>query len=82
MNIDLNDKQKVKRLIDSGIPCFYRLGFPYVFRSGGDTRLTKEKALELLPNYSPGVGFYVLSLEKHGVEDFLLFNEFTENDLW
>ena len=80
-NIDLNDKNQVKSLIESGIPCFYRFGFPYVFRGDCTRRITKEKALELLPNYSPGIGFYVLSLEKRNSGDYLLFNEFSENDL-
>ena len=80
-NIDLNDKEQVKSLIESGIPCYYRLGFSYHFRSNDTRPISKEEAIDLLPRYSPGWGFYELSLTIRDGQDALLFNEFSENDL-
>ena len=57
----------------------YRYGFGW---KGASTRpLTQEKALELLPKYSFGMGFYEISFTKYHGEDVLLFNEFSENDM-
>jgi hypothetical protein len=44
--------------------------------------MTKEKALELLPKYSFGMGFYELSFINLNGEEVLEFNELSENDMW
>ena len=80
MEINLSDKVQVKGLIDDGIPCYYRCGFRY---KGAEARpISPQKALELLPSYSPGMGFYELCSEKINGKDSLVFNEFSESDLF
>ena len=90
-------KEFAKQWITDGKPCRYRYGFG--FRGAESRPLTKEKALELLPKYSFGMGFYELSFckdtrvvhEQSGpnctvTEPYgnmvLMFNEFSENDMW
>lgn len=89
-------KEFAREWIESGKPCRYRYGF--AFRGASSKSITKEKALELLPKYSFGMGFYNLSFcrdmrvipsgspsctitEANG-EEVLMFNEFSDNDLW
>lgn len=74
--MDLYNKEEVKKAIEEGIHCFYRFGF--AFRGAGKRLITKEKALELLPRYSPGAGFYELAEEPEGI----IFNEYSANDMW
>ena len=88
-------KEFAREWIESGKPCRYRYGFGY--RGTSSKPITKEKALELLPQYSFGMGFYNLSFQRdtrvtgggsnwvstepYG-EQVLMFNELSENDMW
>jgi len=73
-------KEAAKEWIEAGKPCVYRYGWGW---KGASARtITKEKALELLPKYSFGKGFYELSYIKVDGVDTLEFNELSENDMW
>ena len=76
----LSDKTFVKGLIDDDIPCYYRRGLMY--RGAKRQLISKEKALDLLPIYGPEMSFHVLSMEKDGDKDVLVFNEYDANDLY
>lgn len=69
-------KEAAKQWIEAGNPCFYQHGLS--FRGACKGKITKEKALELLPKYSFGMGFY----ELYWVNEGLVFNELGENDLY
>lgn len=90
-------REKAREWIEAGKPCRYRYG--YGFRGALSRPITKEKALELLPKYNFGKGFYELSfcrdtaidhkasgpncMVTHPVgETVLMFNEYSENDMW
>lgn len=73
-------KEFAQQWIEEGNPCVYRYGWGY--RGAGAREITKEKALELLPKYSFGMGFYELSFTKIDDKDTLEFNELSENDMW
>ena len=74
-------KEYAKQWIEDGNPCMYRYG--YAYKGATSRNITKEKALELLPSYSFGMGFYELDFEKDKAsgETVLMFNEFSENDM-
>lgn len=73
-------KESAREWIEAGKPCVYRYGLGW---KGASARpITKEKALELLPKYSFGKGFYELSFIKVDSVDTLEFNELSENDMW
>lgn len=60
-------KEFAKQWIEEGKPCMYRYGYGY---KGASARtISKEKALELLPKYSFGMGFYEISFERNRVVD-------------
>lgn len=61
------------------MPCYFRYG--YAYRGAGESEITKEKALELLPKFSFGMGFYTLNMYKKFGVPVLEFNELGENDL-
>ena len=73
-------KEFAKQWIEEGKPCVYRFGWGW--KGAGARKITKEKALELLPQYSFGKGFYELSFIKIDGVDTLEFNELSENDMW
>lgn len=73
-------KEAAKKWILDGRPCVYRYG--YAYRGAGAIRLEKKKALELLPKYSFGMGFYELSYITIDNVEYLEFNELGENDMW
>lgn len=73
-------KEFAKQWIESGKPCVYRFGWRW--KGAGSLSITKERALELLPKYSFGKGFYELSFIKENGQDVLEFNELGENDMW
>lgn len=75
----METKESAKKWINSNKPCKYRYGFG--FRGACTRELSKEEALELLPKYDFGMGFYELSFIKYNGEEVLLFNEFSENDM-
>ena len=60
-------KEFAKQWITDGKPCRYRYGFG--FRGAASRPLIKEKALEMLPKYSFGMGFYELSYQCDRVVD-------------
>lgn len=75
--------------IKEGKPCIYRHGWAY--RGAYARRLTQEQALELLPKYDFGMGFYEIDFheqsytdKEHGLlyDAVLEFNELGENDLY
>lgn len=71
-------KEEVRQMIEAGVPCYFKYG---LWDSMGSSKpITKEKALELLPHYSFGMGFY----ELHVPEDrsYVKFKELSETDLW
>lgn len=72
-------KEQLAELINMGMPCYYRHGWAY--RGAGEREITKEKALEILPHYSYGMGFYMLKFKKKFCTPVLEFNELGENDL-
>ncbi len=75
-----NDKNEVLEFINNGGKCFYQYGLG--FRGATKRQITKDKALELFPKYSFGMGFYELDWITIDGEDAVLFNEFSENDLY
>lgn len=72
-------KEELKELIAMGMPCYYRHGWAY--RGAGRRPITAEKALELLPSYSYGKGFYMLDFTKEEGIPTLEFNELSELDM-
>ena len=72
-------KEQLTKLINMGMPCYYRHGWAY--RGAGEREIAKEKALELLPHYSYGMSFYMLKFKKKFGTPVLEFNELGENDL-
>ena len=78
--MDFNNKEEVKKAIESGTPCYYRYGFKY--RGAESKRISVEKALELLPKYSPGMGFWELCGETIDGQEVIMFNEYSANDLF
>lgn len=74
-------KEFAKKWIEDGKPCVYRYGWGW--KGAGARSITKEKALELLPKYSFGMGFYELGFIKGSDGGYVLeFNELSENDMW
>lgn len=73
-------KESALEWINEGKPCMYRYGLAY--RGARTQPISKEKALELLPSYSFGMGFYELRFTSYEGIDILLFNEFSANDLY
>ena len=79
MDIKKN-KEFAKQWIDENRPCAYRYG--YAWKGKQAREITQEKALELLPSYSFGMDFYELDFESLNGVQTLVFNEFSENDLY
>ena len=71
-------KEDVKALIESGVPCYYKYGLWDTM--GSAKPITKEKALELLPNYHFETGFYMLIVPED--RSYVKFKELSETDLW
>lgn len=79
MNIDLNNKAEVVAAINSGVPCYKRFGWRW---KGAQARpISKETALTLVPDYSPGIGFYELDTETINGKDSIVFNEYSAADM-
>lgn len=75
----METKEQARQFIENGGKCQYRYG--YAWKGASAHLISKEEALELLPKYGFGKGFYELDwLEKNG-ERILEFNEFSENDM-
>ena len=74
-----NVQMTAKEWIEAGLPCVYRYGWGW---KGAKARpITKEEALEKLPSYSFGIGFYCLHWGRSNGEQVLEFNELSENDM-
>lgn len=79
-DMDLKNKEELKKFIENGLPCYQQFGFSW---KGAVPRLiSKEKALELLPKYSPGMGFWELSERIINNELSLVFTEYSESDMF
>lgn len=74
------DKNVVLEFINNNGKCFYQYGFG--FKGASKRSITKDEALELFPKYSFGMGFYELDWITVDGEDAILFNEYSENDLY
>jgi len=75
-----NTKEFAKQWIEEGKPCIYRYGWRW--KGAKSNYLSKKEALNILPKYDFGKGFYELSFIKKDGEDVLEFNELSENDMW
>ena len=73
-------KENAKAWIEAGKPCIYRYGWAY--KGASAKRISTEEALDLLPKYSFGIGFYELGWMMHEGEEVLEFNELSENDMY
>ena len=80
MNTENTDKKQVAtEWVENGGKCASRYGFAY--RGALARPITAEKAKELLPSYSFGMGFYELMWSTLNGEKVLMFNEYSENDM-
>ena len=74
-------KEYAREWVEGGMPCEYMYGLGY--RGARPRPLSREKALELLPKYSFGTGFYELYFVKNSEgRSVLRFNEYSEDDLY
>lgn len=76
------NKKAAEQWIRDGKPCRYRCGFAW---KGAWLRpLANEEALEILPKYrfTDDPTFYELMWGKDGETEVLIFNEYSESDLW
>lgn len=79
MKLFIETKRAAQEWVENDGKCVYRYGWAY--RGAKAHYITKEKALELLPGYSFGMGFYELDWITFNGETVLEFNELGENDL-
>lgn len=77
--MDLNNKTEVKTNIEAGIPCYRQFGFSW--KGAIPHKISKETALELLPKYSPGMGFWELSERVIDGYPSLVFTEYSASDM-
>lgn len=78
--MNTKEKEEAKTFIENGGKCQFRFG--YAWKGAGARPLTKEQALEKLPKFNFGMGFYELDWMEVNGERVLEFNELGENDLW
>lgn len=71
-------KEEVRQMIEAGVPCYTKYGL--WDSMGSDKPISKEKALELLPHYNFGMGFYELIVPAD--RSYVRFKELSETDLW
>ena len=74
------NKNVVLEFINNNGKCFYQYGFTY--KGASPRQITTEKAIELFPKYDFGMGFWELNWITVDGEDAILFNKFSENDLY
>lgn len=72
----MTTKEEAKQWIEKGGKCMYRYGFAW--KGARAEEITTERALELLPKFSFGMGYYELKF--NGSE--LIFNEYSEGDMF
>lgn len=90
LNVELNVAKEVFKTKDKiindwilkGRPCAFRYGFAY--KGAGCRLLTKAEALDKIRTHSFGMGFYEMYFEIiQSIGDVaLVFNEFSESDMW
>lgn len=78
--MNLNNKIEVTAAINAGMPCYQRYGFRW--KGAIARKISAEKALELLPQYSPGMGFWELRTENISGVESIVFNEYSEADMF
>ena len=78
--MDLNNKEEIKANIEAGFPCYQQFGFSW--KGATPRKISKETALELLPKYSPGMGFWELSERVIYGYPSLVFTEYSESDMF
>lgn len=79
-NMNLNNKEELKGFIENGVPCYQQFGFSW--KGAVPHKISKETALELLPKYSPGMGFWELSERVIDGYPSLVFTEYSESDMF
>lgn len=57
-------------------------GYGFQYKGGGTSVIPTEKAIELYPKYSFGMGFYELSWVEYNGEVALSMREYSENDMY
>lgn len=72
-------EQIISEWINKGNPCFYQLGFSY--KGATPRHIDKQQAIELLPKYNFGKGFYELSWRIVDGVAALVFNEYSVYDM-
>ena len=75
----LPSKTDAERWVIEGRPCIYRYGWAY--RGASARPISREKAMELLPKYSFGMGFYELKFTETKDGTVLEFNELSALDM-
>lgn len=60
-------------------PCTFTYGLAY--RGAGQSRISNEKAQELIKHHTWGMGFYTMFWREFEGETVLNFTEYGENDL-
>ena len=72
-------EQIISEWINKGKPCFYQYGFSY--KGATPSSIEKQRAIELLPKYEFGMGFYELSWKIVNGIAALVFNEYSVFDM-
>lgn len=75
----LPSKTDAERWVIEGRPCIYRHGWAY--RGASARPISQEKAMELLPKYNFGMGFYELKFTETKDGTVLEFNELSALDM-
>lgn len=73
-------KEAARQWVEDGKPCTFQMGLS--FRGATQSRISQEKARELLKSHHFGMDFYTMFWSRHDGEDVLCFNELYENDLY
>lgn len=77
--MDLNNKEELRKIIENGFPCYRQFGFSW--KGAMPYKISKETALELLPKYSPGMGYWELSERVIYGYPSLVFTEYSASDM-
>jgi hypothetical protein len=76
---DYSKEEIISKWINKGKPCAYQYGYSY--KGSIPCTINKEKAIELLPKYNFGMGFYELSWRIVDGVAALVFNEYSVYDM-
>ena len=77
--MSLQSKSHAEQWVRAGKPCIYRHGWAY--RGASARKITTEEALQLLPKYDFGMGFYELKFTETKDGTVLEFNELSALDM-